>query len=454
MACRTTRFYHEAMKPKPDEAGPKAKPPRGTLVGRAARFCGVALHAAARTLDGKGEFPDMPRLRKGRPGAAAGIEPHQLDDLPTQAGSAYITCIDYSPEHVLVRHVDNIDEFLTHHRPEWTAVRWINVDGLTDLKAIRVLAERYQLHPLAIEDVLHVPQRPKMESYVPNAPAADASERAAKHADDSQIDGKSAGPSAEDDLSAAASAHYRARLFVISRMVQVIDGKLASEQISLFLGHRTILTFQEDRGDVWDPVRERLKRAGSRLRQSDASFLLYSLLDAIIDHCFPILERYGDRLEELEDIILENPGRHAIHEIHQFKREMLLLRRAVWPMREVIQSLQREPHECMAENTRMYLRDLYDHVIQIIDLIETYREIATGLTETYMSSLSIRMNEVMKVLTIIGTIFIPLTFLAGVYGMNMPIPENHYEISYPLFWLVCLVVSVGMLAWFKRRGWL
>lgn len=431
------------------------EPRRRSLAARAARFCGRAFRVAARTLDGQERRTDLPRLRKGRPGAAAGIEPAQLDDLPSKAGSVYITCIDYSPDRVQFREVPDIDEFLTHHRPEWTAVRWINVDGLTDLKAIRVLAERYQLHPLAIEDVLHVPQRPKMEAYVPNAPGKSPEEIAAAHAGDSQVDGTSAGPGS-DELSslAAASTHYRARLFVISRMVQVINGKLSSEQISIFLGHRTVLTFQEDRGDVWDPLRERLKRSGSRLRQGDASFLLYALLDAIIDHCFPILERYGDRLEELEDLILEHPTNHVIHEIHQFKREMLLLRRAVWPMREVIQGLQREPHECMAENTRMYLRDVYDHVVQIIDLIETYREIASGLTETYMSSLSIRMNEVMKVLTIIGTIFIPLTFLAGVYGMNMPIPENHYAISYPLFWLICLAVSLGMLVWFKRRGWL
>ena len=237
-------------------------------------------------------------------------------------------------------------------------------------------------------------------------------------------------------------------------MLQLVDGVLESEQISMFIEGETVLTFQEAPGDIWDPIRARIEKPGSRLRELEASFLSYALIDAIVDHCFPVLEHYGDRLEELEDLVLDQPTRGTINEIHKIKRELLLLRRAVWPMREVVNTMQREPHECMTEITRTYMRDVYDHVIQIMDIIETYREVGTSLTETYMTSMSNRLSEVMKVLTIIGTIFIPLTFLAGVYGMNMPIPENQSPMAYPVFWILCLMLAGGMVYWFRKRGWL
>jgi len=216
-----------------------------------------------------------------------------------------------------------------------------------------------------------------------------------------------------------------------------------------------ILTFQETPSDVWDPIRQRLKTKGSRLRTNDASFLVYSLLDANIDRCFPILEHFGDRAEELEILILEQSQRNAINDVHQLKRDLLLMRRNFWPMREVVSTLQREPHECVSDTTRVYLRDLYDHVIQIIDIIEIYREITSDLTETHMSAVSNHMNEIMKVLTMIGTIFIPLTFLAGVYGMNFRhLPELDQVWAYPAFWAVCLIVAGVMVVWFRRRKWM
>jgi magnesium transporter len=263
---------------------------------------------------------------------------------------------------------------------------------------------------------LHIPQRPKVDSY--------------------------------------GDATHQKRLFIIVRMIELAKEHLQSEQISIFLGHKTVLTFQESHGDIWDPIRQRISRDGSRMRSQDASYLLYALLDAIVDHCFPVLEHYGDRLEELEELVLAEPDRKTIQQVHKLKRDLLLLRRAVWPMREVINSLQREPIECISETSRTYLRDVYDHAVQIMDIIETYRELSTGLTETYMTSTSNRLNEVIKVLTIIGTIFIPLTFLAGVYGMNMPIPENQKEWAYPAFWGVCVAAAGGMLMWFRKRGWI
>jgi magnesium transporter len=358
------------------------------------------------------------RFRKASPGSAPGLGPQELSALPTVPGGARVTCIDYCPERVQVEEVANLDEFIARHRPDWSVVRWVNVDGLSDLGVIRSLAEKYRLHPLAVEDILHVPQRPRVQAY-------------------------------DED------GTYQARLFVIAREMELINDSLHTEQVSLFVGHRTLLTFQETPGDVWDPIRQRIRTTGSQLRRADASFLAYALIDAIVDEAFPILERFGDRLEELEELVLQKPSPDAAREIHHLKRELLLMRRAMWPMREVLQKMQREPHECFSDITRTYVRDVYDHAIQIIDIVETYREVASGLTETYMTAASNRMSEIMKVLTIMGTIFIPLTFLAGVYGMNFHyFPELDWPWAYPVFWVICVVTAGGMVAWFRHRGWL
>jgi magnesium transporter len=227
-----------------------------------------------------------------------------------------------------------------------------------------------------------------------------------------------------------------------------------SELVSVFLGHKTVLTYQATRGDVWGDIRRRIATVGTRLRKGDASFLVYSLLDAMVDQCFPLLEHYGERLEELEGRVLEEPQRGVIREVYRVRRELLMVRRAVWPMREVLHALQVETHECFGEEARVYMRDVYDHLVQIIDVLETYRELGVELAEMYMGVLSNRMNEVIKVLTVIGTIFIPLTFLSGVYGMNLRIPEEQWAWSYPVFWVVCIVVAGGMVVWFRRKGWL
>ena len=363
--------------------------------------------------------PKLPRLRKrSEPGAVAGIDVEQLSRMPSSLEPVAVTCIDYGPDRAEVRKIDDLATFVASHRPEWATVRWINVDGITSMPVIRTFAEKYRLHPLAIEDVLHVTHRPKVEPYL------------------------------EDGA-------YQARLFIIVRMLELQAGHLHSEQISIFLGHKTVLTFQESQGDVWDDVRQRIQAPASRLRANDASFLVHSLLDAIVDSCFPILEYYGDRLDDLENEVLQEASQATIREIHDLKRELLLLRRSVWPMREVISRLQREPHDCMSDATRTYMRDVYDHVVQIIDIVETYREIATGLTETYMTAVSTKLNEVMKVLTIVGTVFIPLTFLAGVYGMNFHFfPEISWRWGYAMFWVVCLVTAAAMVGWFRHRRWL
>jgi magnesium transporter len=356
------------------------------------------------------------RFQKGEPGARPGIELAELAAMPRWEKPAPVTCIDYGPNHYETHRVEDLDAFVESRRPDWVKVRWINVDGL-DPAVIRALAIKYGLHSLAIEDLFNIDQRPKVETF-------------------------------EKDVD------RHARIFVVVRMIELGEDRLESEQISIFVGHNTVLTFQEAPGDIWDPIRSRIAKPGSRFRDLDASYLLYALIDAIVDHCYPVLEHYGDRLEDLEDQVIDRPDRKTIQQIHQLKRDLLLLRRAVWPMREVINGLMREPHECISEVTRTYLRDVYDHAIQIMDIIETYREVASSLVENYMTSMSNRLSEVMKVLTIIGTIFIPLTFLAGVYGMNMPIPENSQDWAYPAFWGVSVTVAAGMLLWFRKRGWI
>jgi magnesium transporter len=367
----------------------------------------------------RGKGLQLPRgFEHVKPGSAPGVDLEELSSAPVKPGAARVTCIDYCPEDVRFEEVTDLPRFMNDHRPEWAAVRWINVDGLSDLAVISAFAEKYRLHPLAVEDVLNVPQRPKVEAYEAEGP-------------------------------------FQARLFIVARMMELVDNHIQAEQISILVGHETVLTFQESPGDVWDPVRTRLRARGSQLRRADASFLAYTLIDAIVDHIFPILEQFGDRLETLEDEVLARPGPDTIQEIHRIKRELLLVRRAMWPMREVLQRLHREPHECFSEITRTYVRDVYEHAVQVIDIVETYRELATGLTETYMTAMSNRMNEIVKVLTIIGTIFIPLTFLAGVYGMNFQhLPELEWRWGYALFWAVSAVIAGGMIAWFHTRGWL
>ncbi|MBI3506832.1 MAG: magnesium/cobalt transporter CorA [Proteobacteria bacterium] len=351
--------------------------------------------------------------------ASAGITVEELAALPSTSGRTQIRCIDYSRGSVTIQDVKDIDAFLAVHRAPDTVVRWINVDGLDDLKPLEALAKKYQLHPLAIEDLLKRPQRPKVDSY-----------------------GGGAG-------------ELQARLFIIARMLRLVNGSLRDEQVSIFLGHSTVITFQElDDGDVWDPIRTHLQKAGSRLRQHDASFLVYALLDAIMDQGFPILEHYGDRLESLEAGILHRPEPKVFRKIHALKREMLLVRRAVWPMREMVNSLQREPHECLSETTRTHLRDVYDRAVHTIEILETYREIAIGLTETYMTQLSNRMNEIMKVLTMISVTFIPITFLSSVFGMNFTNFPWNYSHAFAAFTALCVVVICGMVYWFRRRGWM
>jgi len=233
------------------------------------------------------------------------------------------------------------------------------------------------------------------------------------------------------------------------------NDELANEQVSLFHQRETLITIQEVQGDVWDSVRLRMKKSGSRFRKFGNDYLLYALLDAIIDHIFPLLENYSDTLVELENQTLEDPSPDLQKHIHRIKRELSVYRRVISPTREVIHNLYRDEEEQLIDAVKPFYRDVYDHAMQLMDTIDTYREMASSLHDFYMSAVSNRMNEVMKVLTVMASIFIPMTFLAGVYGMNFEhIPELSWTYSYPIFWVLCLLISGGLLIYFWKKRWL
>ena len=295
-----------------------------------------------------------------------------------------------------------------------SAIFWINVDGLHDTAVLERLTEHFRLHPLVLEDIVHTHQRPKLEDY-------------------------------------------QDYIYIVVKLLDFDQDKqeLSAEQMSIILGANYVITFQELPGDFFDPVRERIRKGKGRARTLGADYLAYMLIDTIVDHYFVVLEKIGEEIENLEDRLLVRADPAQLNEIHTLKREMILLRRSVWPLREVVGSLERVESALIKRGTRIFLRDIYDHTIQAIEAVESFRDILSGLQDLYLSSISNRLNQVMKVLTIIATIFIPLTFLAGVYGMNFDwMPELRWKWGYPLLWGVFTVVAVGMLALFRRKRWL
>jgi magnesium transporter len=305
-----------------------------------------------------------------------------------------------------------IDAILSSRPPG--EVTWLNLDGVHDPALIQEIGRSLNIHPLVLEDILHTEQRPKLEDY-------------------------------------------EGYLFIVLKMLffDPALGEVRGEQVSILLGADFVVSFQELEGDVFETIRDRLRGSKGRIRQMGADYLAYALLDAVIDNYFVLLEHIGNELELLEEELIERPSPALMHRIHEYKREMILLRKAVWPLREVIGKLQRQPPPLVAETTGPFLRDIYDHTIQVIDTIETFRDLLAGLLDIYLSSMSNRLNEVMKVLTIIATIFIPLTFLAGVYGMNFEhMPELHWRWGYPSVWLMMIAVAVGMLWFFRKKRWI
>ncbi len=322
-----------------------------------------------------------------------------------------ITLLDYDEDRVTEKLLDDPEESFSFR--DSPSVSWVNVDGLHDVESIERIAGHFGLHPLAIEDIVHTNQRPKAEDY-------------------------------EDTL------------FIVLRMLSYNDAteNVDDEQVSLILGPGWVLSFQQRAGDVFEGVRERIRNKRGRIRSAKSDYLAYSLIDAVVDQYFIVLERLGERVEALGEEVSERADREKLEEIRRLKRELLFLRKSIWPLREVLSGIQRGESSLFEEHTLIYLRDVYDHTIQVIDTVETYRDMMAAVLDVYLTSVSNRMNEVMKVLTVIATIFIPLSFVAGVYGMNFAhMPELSWKYGYFGALGVMGAIAVGMLAYFKRKGW-
>ena len=327
-------------------------------------------------------------------------------------GEVKIRVIDYDDAHLEEKDVQEVEEcFPFKDKP---TVTWINIDGVHRVDVIEKIGKHFNLHPLALEDIVNTGQRPKIEDF----------------------------------------SDY---VFIVLRMLYH-DGRVSetqAEQLSLVLGSNWVITFQENAGDVFDSIRERVRSDKGRIRKMGADYLVYALVDAVVDNYFMILEKIGEDIEEIEDELVTNPSPETLQTIHNLKRQMIFLRKSVWPLREVISRLERWESPLIQKSTYIYLRDVYDHTIQVIDAIETFRDMLSGMLDIYLSSVSNRMNEVMKVLTIIATIFIPLTLVAGLYGMNFKyMPELEWPYGYPLVLLFMLTIGVLMVIYFRRKRWL
>jgi magnesium transporter len=338
--------------------------------------------------------------------------------VKTDAQMPEIVLIDYNEETATRVVLETPEECALYLDTE--SVSWIDVLGLGSEEILHRLGQVFNLHLLVLEDVVNVPQRPKVEDY--------------------------------DD-----------HLVIITQMVMPKEKATGfySEQVSFILGEHYLLTVQEEpQRDCFKPVRDRIRSAKGTIRKTKADYLAYSLLDAIIDGFFPVLEDYGERIEELEEEVVANPTRQTLDKIYQLRRELLALRRAIWPQRDAINTLIRDGSDLISDEVRIYLRDCYDHAVQVMDMVETYRELASGLMDVYMSSVSNKMNEIMKLLTVISSIFIPLTFVAGIYGMNFNtekspwnMPELNWYWGYPLCLGLMGAIALGLIIFFWKRGW-
>ena len=342
----------------------------------------------------------------------AGLSPGSLVHIgELRQAAPRIEVIEYDLEAVAVCHPD-LGKVCPLLPPEGKT-SWVNLEGIGRMELLKRLGDCYGIHPLVLEDIANTDQRPKAEEY----------------------------------------DKY---LFVVLKMLIPLDGGASSEQVSLVLGDGWLLTFQEGLdGDPFNPVRERLKNAKGRVRSQGADFLAYSLMDIIVDNYFLVLEQVADSIETMEEELMRDPSQRTLAEIYRLKRELLFIHKAIWPLREVINSMIRRESPLIKEPVLIYLRDLYDHTIQVIETVETLRDMLSGMLDIYLSSVSNRMNAVIKVLTIIATIFMPLTFIVGLYGMNFKyMPELQWRWGYPAVLLLMVAVTIGMLLFFRRKKWL
>jgi magnesium transporter len=352
-----------------------------------------------------------PRLTKER-SRKAGLPPGTLIHIgERKAEQAKLTIIDYDEDQYQEREARSIEEcFSFRDKP---TVTWINIDGIHEIKILERLGDCYGFHDLVLEDILNTDHRPKVEDY----------------------------------------GNY---LYLVLKMLYFDNDthEIASDQISLILGSNFVISFQEREGGVFETIRGRIRNGKGRARKMGADYLAYAIVDSVVDQYFIILEKLGEKIEALEEQLVTRPTPSTLQTIHELKREMLLLRKSVWPLREAIGSLERGESSLIRESTVIYLKDVYDHTIQVIDTIEIFRDMLSGMLDIYLSSMSNRMNEVMKVLTIIATLFMPLTFLAGIYGMNFRyMPELEQQWGYPAILLLMVGVAILMVVYFKRKKW-
>ena len=343
----------------------------------------------------------------------AGLPPGSLIHIGQRhAEKAKITLCGYDEAHFTEREIDSLVGVLPAR--ESSTVTWVHVDGLHDVPILEQTGKVFGLHPLTLEDIMNTEQRPKIEEH-------------------------------------------RAYLYIVLKLFHIPatgDG-LVPEQVSIALGTNWLISLQEKEGTLLDPIRERLRSGRGRLRKAGADYLAHAILDAIVDSYFTILDRFGERIEEVEETLIGHPTPATLRSIQALKREMILLRKSAWPLREMIGSLTRSGSPLIREPSVIYFRDVYDHAVQVIDTIETYRDMLSGMLDIYLSSISNRMNEIMKVLTVIATVFMPLTFLVGVYGMNFKyMPELEWHWGYFALWGMMIFIAMGMLIYFRRKKWL
>ena len=353
----------------------------------------------------------MPRLMR-RIQKSAAIPPGTVEYVgERKAERVKITVFDFEDSRLEEKELASVEECFPYR--DTPRVSWINIDGLHDTQSLEKLGAHFGLHPLVLEDIVTTHQRPKVEDH-------------------------------EDYL------------YIVLEMLEYPAGaaQVSSDQISILLGRNFVISFQEREGDVWDPVRERIRKGAGRIRKAGSDYLAYRLIDAIVDHYFVVLEKIGDEIESLTEEVSEEPSRATLRRIHDLKGEMIFLRKLVWPTREVAGTLERAESGLIKKSTVVYLRDVYDHTVQLIETMESYRDLVSGMHDLYLSTVSNRLNAVMKILTVFATIFAPLTFLAGIYGMNFRyMPELGWKLGYPLFWFISVALTLVMIGVFRRKGW-
>ncbi|MDQ1318166.1 MAG: magnesium transporter [Candidatus Poribacteria bacterium] len=330
-----------------------------------------------------------------------------------EAESVKITVIDYNEDHFQEHEVKSVEECFEYK--DKPTITWINIESIHRADIIESIGKCFGIHPLVLEDVMSTGQRPKMETY-------------------------------------------EGYVFIVLRMLRYSERKseVEDEQLSLIAGQNFVISFQEAgfEGDVFDPIRVRIREGKGYIRKMKADYLAYVMIDIIVDNYFTIVEKIEDNSEQVEESVLANPSPGTLHEINLLKRKLIFIRKALWPLREAISILERGESEVFSANTILYLRDVHDHTVQLIDTIDSLREVVSDMTNVHLSNISNRLNEIMKVLTIISTIFMPLTFLAGIYGMNfVHMPELKWILGYPILLLIMISIGISMVIYFKRKKW-